>query len=304
MVATNDLFPGFRAEMIEGAGARIFCRIGGEGPPLLLIHGFPSTHAMWHRVAPALAEQFTTIVVDLRGYGSSDAPPDDAEHTVYSKRAMGDDLRAVMRQLGHDRFRVVGHDRGARVAYRMAFDSPELVDRVAVLDILPTAEYWDRLSPAFGLAIYHWMFLAQPAPFPETLIGGAGRYFCDHSMAGWTKDKSLAAFDPVAMEHYRSMFAEPARIAAMCADYRAGASTDLAMDRADRAAGRTITPPLLDVYGYTGLAPSEAHTDVWRKWGANVRGVAVDSGHFVTEENPQATIDALLPFLVADDLEG
>jgi haloacetate dehalogenase len=240
------------------------------------------------------------VLVDLRGYGGSDAPPDDDAHTVYSKRRMGDDVRAVMAHLGHERYRVVGHDRGARVAYRLAFDSPELVDRVAVLDILPTAEYWDRLSPTFGVAIYHWMFLAQPAPFPETLIGGAARYFCDHSIASWSKAKTLDAFDPAAMDHYRAMFDDPARIAAMCADYRAGASTDLGHDRADRDAGRKIVPRLLDLYGATGLAPSDAHSEVWRKWAVDVQGAPVDSGHFVTEENPQATLAALIPFLTAD----
>ncbi|MEO5901990.1 MAG: alpha/beta hydrolase [Ilumatobacteraceae bacterium] len=302
MRPTTNLFPDFSEQMIDGAGAQIYCRVGGDGPPLLLIHGFPSTHVMWHRIAPALAEHFTTVLVDLRGYGRSEAPADDETHSVYAKRTMGDDLRAVMAGLGHDRYRVAGHDRGARVAYRMAFDSPDLIDRVAVLDILPTAEYWDRLSPAFGMAIYHWMFLAQPAPFPETLIGGAARYFCDHSIASWSKAKNLEAFDPVAMDDYRLMFDDPDRIAAMCADYRAGATTDLELDRADRAAGRKIVPPLLDLYGYTGIAPSDAHTEVWRRWAANVRGAPVDSGHFVTEENPQATLAALLAFLTAPEL--
>ncbi len=296
-MTSTDLFPGFRTESVAGEGAQIFCRIGGEGPPVLLIHGFPQTHMMWHRIAPALAERLTVIAVDMRGYGRSDAPPDDDEHTVYSKRTIGDDLRAVMRRLGHDRFRVVGHDRGARVAYRMAFDSPKLVDRVAVLDILPTAEYWDQLNHDFGIAIYHWMFLAQPAPFPETLIGGAGQYFCDHSIASWTKDKTIDVFDPVALDDYRAMFRDPARIAAMCADYRAGAGVDLLLDRADRDAGRRIAPRLIDIYGRTRSGSGTTHTDVWRRWGEDVSGTAVDSGHFVAEENPQATLEALLPFL-------
>ncbi|MCU1503332.1 MAG: putative hydrolase or acyltransferase [Ilumatobacteraceae bacterium] len=297
-MTTTDLFPGFGAETIDGDGARIFCRVGGEGPPLLLIHGFPQTHMMWHRVAGPLAEHFTTVAIDLRGYGRSDAPPDDDAHTVYSKRAMGADLRTVMAHLGYERFRVVGHDRGARVAYRMAYDSPDIVDRVAVLDILPTAEYWDRLDHDFGIAIYHWMFLAQPPPFPERLISGDGRYFCDHSIASWTKDKSLDAFDPVALEDYRAMFDDPARIAAMCADYRAGAGVDLELDVADRGAGRRIAPPLIDIHGRIGLAPSNAHTDVWKRWASDASGVAIQSGHFVAEENPQATLDALLPFLL------
>ena len=252
---------------------------------------------MWHRVAPVLAEQSTVVAVDLRGYGRSTAPADDEEHTVYSKRSMGADVRAVMSELGHDRFRVVGHDRGARVAYRLALDHPELVERVAVLDILPTAEYWDMLSPRFGIAIYHWMFLAQPAPFPERLIGGESRYFCDHSLASWTKDGDLGAFDPTALDDYRAMFDDPARIAAMCADYRAGATFDLGLDRDDRAQGRLIQPPLLDLYGQRGIDPTPDHSDVWRRWAVDVTAAPVPSGHFVAEENAAATAAALVDFL-------
>ncbi|MET0325777.1 MAG: alpha/beta hydrolase [Ilumatobacteraceae bacterium] len=300
MTSTTDLFPGFAEHTIStDDGLDIFCRVGGAGPPVALIHGFPQTHAMWHRVAPALAERFTVVAVDLRGYGRSSAPPDDEEHTVYSKRSMGTDVGAVMTHLGHERYRVVGHDRGARVAYRLAFDHPEVVERVAVLDILPTAEYWDMLSPRFGIAIYHWMFLAQPAPFPERLIGGESRYFCDHSLASWTKDDGLGAFDPIALDDYRAMFDDPARIAAMCADYRAGATTDLALDRDDRARGRLIRPPLLDLYGQRGIDPTPDHTDVWRRWASDVTAGPVPSGHFVAEENPEATTKVLAEFLGA-----
>jgi haloacetate dehalogenase len=298
VTSTTALFPGFTERTITGDDdLEIFCRVGGAGPPVVLIHGFPQTHAMWHRVAPVLADHFTVVALDLRGYGRSTAPPDDAEHRVYSKRSMGGDVRAVMSELGHDRFRVVGHDRGARVAYRLALDHPEVVERVAVLDILPTAEYWDMLSPRFGIAIYHWMFLAQPAPFPERLIGGESRYFCDHSLASWTKDADLGAFDPTALDDYRTMFDDPARIAAMCADYRAGATFDLALDRDDREHGRLIQPPVLDLYGQRGPEPTPDHTDVWRRWAVEVTAAPVPSGHFVAEENPTATAGALVEFL-------
>lgn len=293
-----DLFPGFRSARIEGDGAAVFCRIGGEGPPVLLLHGFPQTHAMWHRIAPALASRFSLVIADLRGYGASDTPADDAGHTTYSKRTMARDLIAVMNRLGHSRFAVVGHDRGARVAYRMALDTPQAVERLAVLDILPTAVYWDRLGHAFGLAIYHWMFLAQPAPLPERLIGGSGEFFCDYTLSSWTKNRDLSAFDPGALVHYRALFHDPARIAAMCADYRAGAGPDVDADNTDRAVGKRIAPSLLALWGTAGLAASGGTPlEVWSEWAADARGAGIDSGHFIPEENPDATVAALLPFL-------
>ena len=189
------------------------------------------------------------------------------------------------------------------MAYRLALDHPDLVERVAVLDILPTAEYWDMLSPRFGIAIYHWMFLAQPAPFPERLIGGDARYFCDHSLASWTRDGDLVAFEPAALDDYRAMFDDPARIGAMCADYRAGATSDLALDRADRTQGRLIQPPLLDLYGQRG-DPTPDHSDVWRRWAVDVTAAPVPSGHFVAEENADATSAALLDFLSRSTAAG
>ena len=295
---SNDLFPDFSSERIDGVdGVRVFCRVGGDGSPVVLVHGFPQTHASWHAVAPALAETHTVVAVDLRGYGRSDVPPDDGAHTVYSKRAMGADVRAVMRELGFGRFAVVGHDRGGRVAYRMALDHPDVVDRVAVLDILPTLAYWERLDRRFGLDIYHWMFLAQPAPFPERLIGGQPQYFCDHTLASWTADHTLDAFTPHALAEYRAMFADPARIAAMCADYRAGATTDVDHDAEDQAAGRVIEAPLLDAYGSTGVAPTSTHGDVWRRWARDVTSTTIPSGHFVAEEDPAATARVLAAFL-------
>ena len=299
MSARTDLFPGFRSARIEGDGATINCRIGGSGPPLLLLHGFPQTHAMWHRFAPDLAAHFSVVLADLRGYGASSMPPDDDAHAAYSKRTMARDMIAVMGNLGHRKFSVVGHDRGARVAYRMALDTPEYVSRLARLDILPTAGYWDRMDRSFGLNIYHWLFLAQPAPLPERLIEHAGEFFCDWTLASWTKSHDLSSFDPAALKAYRAMFREPARISAMCADYRAGATFDNDADNADRTAGKMIEPPLLALWGTAGLAASAATPlDTWKKWAKDVRGTGIDSGHFIPEENPREALAALLPFLL------
>ena len=293
-----DLFPGFESRMIEGDGATIHCRIAGSGPPVLLLHGFPQSHVMWHRVAPAIAKEFSVIVADLRGYGQSTIPASDQAHLAYSKRAMAGDFVAVMGRFGHDRFRAVGHDRGARVAYRMAFDRPTAVERLAVLDILPTWNYWNRLDRAEGLRIYHWLFLAQPHPFPETLIGGAPDAFLDHKLASWTGTRTLASFDAVALEHYRAQLRDPDRRRALCDDYMAGAGPDFDHDEADHAAGRRIAAPLLTLWGSAGIARGAVSpVEVWRNWASDVRGEAIDCGHFLPEEAPQATIAALLPFL-------
>jgi haloacetate dehalogenase len=211
---------------------------------------------------------------------------------------MARDMVAVMNRLGHERFAIVGHDRGARVAYRMALDTPDVVERIAVLDILPTAVYWDKLDRRFGLALYHWMFLAQPAPLPETLIGGSAGFFCDHTLAAWTRTRDLSGFDPRALEHYRAQCHDPARIATMCADYRAGAGPDVDADNADRAARMKIALPLLALWGAAGLAASAGTPlEVWKAWAHDARGAGIDSGHFIPEENPEGTLAALLPFL-------
>jgi haloacetate dehalogenase len=294
---TEDLFPGFESRVVAGDGAYLFCRLGGDGPPVVLLHGYPQTHVMWHRIAPELAERCSVVALDLRGYGRSEVPADDEGHVAYSKRTMARDVRTVMGRLGYDRFSVVGHDRGGRVAYRLALDEPDVVERVAVLDILPTAEYWDRLTPAFGLRIYHWMFLAQPAPLPERLISAEPRFYCDHTLASWTASRSLTPFDPIALENYRAQFEDPARVGAMCADYRAGATVDLAIDAHDRAEGRVIGAPLLDLWGSPGITSGGGHLDVWRRWATDAHGAPVDSGHFLPEENPRAVLDHLVPFL-------
>jgi len=296
-----DLFPDFDCLDIEGEGATIHLRRGGSGPPLLLVHGYPQTHVMWHSVAGQLSQRFTCIVPDLRGYGQSSVPASDPAHLVYSKRAMSRDLVKVMARLGHERFFVAGHDRGGRVAYRMAFDYPRAVERLAVLDILPTWMYWDRLDREESLRIYHWMFLAQPAPLPERLIAAASDYYCDYTLAAWTAAKDLSAFDPTSLEHYRAQMRDPARVHALCEDYRAGAGPDFECDAADRAAGRKIEAPLLALWGRAGIAPgAKSPIDVWREWATTVSGAEIEGGHFVAEEAPEHTSAALISFFSAE----
>ena len=294
----SELFPGSREVRVEANGASILARIGGEGPPLLLLHGFPQSHMMWHAVYPELSKRYTCVMPDLRGYGRSSCPPGDDGNMAYSKRTMAVDAVAVMAQLGFTRFLVVGHDRGARVTYRMALDRPDLVIAIAVLDIVPTAEMWRTMGAALAMKTYHWMMLAQPRPLPEMLLSGDPVGFLDFTIADWTKSRDLGAFDKRALADYRACWAEAERRRAACDDYRAGATIDRELDDADFAAGRHIACPTLALWGDAGI-PSAATSplDAWRAWCDNVVGHGIDSGHFVAEENPQATLSALLPFL-------
>lgn len=293
-----DLFPGFETHWLEADGVGLFARVGGSGSPVALVHGYPQTHVEWWRIAPGLAERHTVVALDLRGYGQSDAPP-SADGAQYAKRVMAADVVAAMRSLGHETFAYVGHDRGARVGYRLALDHPGRLTRLAVLDIVPTAEMWRGMTAARAMAIYHWQFLAQPAPLPETLIGRASQDYIDHTLASWTKAKSLDAFDPRALAHYRAFFAEPARIHACCEDYRAGATLDWRHDEADLSAGRTIDAPMLALWGGAGLpAQGENPLEVWRRWAPHVQGRPIDAGHFLPEEAPEATAEVLAGFLI------
>ncbi len=295
-----DLLPGFASEWIATKSGRIFARVGGKGPPLLLLHGFSETHVMWHRVAPELADRFTLIIADLPGYGWSDMPESDAEHTPYTKRAMAQTMVEAMEQLGHVYFAIAGHDRGGRVAYRLALDHPGRLSKLAVLDILPTSNYWERIDRLYALKIYHWTFLAQPSPLPETLITASSDFFLKTKMASQTKSKTLAAIDPRALEHYLAPFRDPARVHAMCEDYRAGAYADYEIDKADFEAGKKITIPMLALWGDAGIARAAATPlDTWKMWATNVSGAPVDSGHFLTEENPEATARLLREFFTA-----
>lgn len=291
-----DLFPGFATQSIDTPAGKLFARTGGQGPPLLLLHGYPQTHVMWHRVAPALAQRFSLVIPDLPGYGASAAPEADAAHAPYDKRSMAKAMVAAMLSLGHETFMLAGHDRGGRVAYRLALDHPARVTRMATLDIVPTYDMWHSMDRAMALKIWHWQFLAQAAPLPEMLIEKAPVAFLESLMASWTRAKNLSAFDPRALDHYRAAAARPAQIRVHCEDYRAGATTDLANDEADRAAGSTIACPLLALWGAAGIPGEAGPLNIWRPWAPQVEGKAIDSGHFLPEENPDATTAALLEF--------
>ncbi|MBP0616257.1 alpha/beta fold hydrolase [Jiella mangrovi] len=291
------MFDGFTTRIIPGEGADIFCRIGGDGPPLLLIHGYPQTGAMWAPIAERLAERFSLVIPDLRGYGRSSVPQNDAENLAYSKRQMGRDMAAVMSALGHERFAVAGHDRGARVAYRMGFDMPERVARLAVLDIVPVAEVWEQMHAAEAMKIYHWPFLAQPHPLPEALISADPVFYLKYTIASWTGAKSLEPFPPESFAEYAEHFSRPEHIQGACNDYRAGATIDWRLDREDREAGRKIGVPLLALWGSEGIpASGESPLDVWRRWAADVVGRPIEAGHFMVEEAPEETLTALLDF--------
>jgi haloacetate dehalogenase len=307
-VAALVTIDGFEGRMIDTDGGAMFAAIAGEGPPLVLLHGFPQTHVMWGRVAPQLSRSRQVICLDLPGYGESfpssfKSSPSSSQSFASSsqsfatKRAMAVRVCDAMTALGHDRFDIAGHDRGGRVAYRLALDSPERVRRLAVLDILPTCIYWEKMDHAFAMKVYHWPFLAQPAPLPETLIGGAPDYYIKHTLASWTAVRDLSAFDFNALEAYCAQARDPVRLKAMCDDYRAGEAEDVAHDKADRAAGRKIAAPTLALWGGAGIAAGAATPlNTWEDWCEDVRGEAIDSGHFIPEENPAATIAALDQF--------
>ena len=289
-------FAHFAVHEVPLGEATIFARVGGEGPPLLLLHGYPQSSLMWARVAEKLAARFTVVAADLRGYGRSSVPPSQNGER-YSKRAMAEDAVALMAALGFERFGVAGHDRGGRVAYRLALDHPERLTKIAVLDIVPTSEMWAGMDAERANGVYHWMFLAQPEPLPETLIAGAAVFYLEHTLKSWTGDRSLNSFTPEALDAYRAAVRDPARIHAMCEDYRAGATIDRALDEADRAAGRKIATPLLALWGAKGIpAQGESPLDVWRRWALDVSGRGLDSGHFLPEEAPEATAEALAAF--------
>jgi len=291
----TDLLPGFSARRITTAGAGIHCVVGGEGPPLLLLHGYPQTHVMWHRIAPRLAESFTVVCSDLRGYGDSTKPDGGAQHVNYSKRAMAADQVELMRALGFPRFRLAGHDRGARVAHRLCLDHPDAVERVAVLDISPTHTMYARTDKAFATAYFHWFFLIQPFNLPEKLIGADPVYVLRGMLGGL--GGGLATFDPRAFAEYERCFTDPATIHATCEDYRAAASIDLEHDAADIAAGRKVTCPLLALWGEKGVV--HRLFDPLRDWGAvatDVRGTSLPAGHFLAEELPDETLAELQAF--------
>ncbi|MGE0022783.1 MAG: alpha/beta fold hydrolase [Hyphomicrobium sp.] len=291
------MFEGFTSHTVAvGNDIEIAAVAGGSGPPLLLLHGYPETRACWRRIAPALAERFTVVAADLRGYGASSKPPGGGGHAAYSKRAMAADQVALMRALGHERFRLAGHDRGGRVAHRAALDHPEAVERLAVLDICPTATMYAATDKAFATAYYHWFFLIQPADLPERMIVNNTHDYIRRTIASWCKTEG--AFDEAILRHYVEAFFDPAAIHAACEDYRAAASIDLIHDAESDAAGARIAAPLLALWGSRGVVGRQFDVlATWReKSAASVTGHAVDCGHFLPEEAPEATLKALLDF--------
>lgn len=294
---TTSLFPGFTPHRVPTPdGHHIHTLVGGTGTALLLLHGHPQTSAIWHKVAPVLAQHFTLVLADLRGYGDSAKPVGDVEHALYSKRTMAADMLAVMQHLGHTRFTVLAHDRGARVAHRLAADHPAAVQRMVLLDIAPTLAMYEQTSNAFARAYWHWFFLIQPAPLPERLIlADPAAYVRD--MLG-RSGAGLAPFAPHALAEYARALALPGTAHGICEDYRAAAGIDLEHDRADRAAGRRLEAPLLVLWGALGVVHRCFRPLAeWQRVAADVRGEPLACGHYIAEEAPDALLARALPFL-------
>lgn len=291
------MFEGFRRERVPTAGAEIACRVGGEGPGLLLLHGFPQTHVMWHAVAPRLAGSFTVVCADLRGYGDSSNPPGGDDHAGYSKRAMAADQVELMAALGFERFSVAGHDRGGRVAHRLAVDHPGRVERLAVLDIVPTLEVFRATDERIARRTYHWFFLSQPDGLPEHLIGLDPEYYLHECLRRWSAGRD-DFFTTEALAEYERCFRDPANIHSACEDYRAGASIDLLHDEHDL--GRVSDIPLLALWGRNAsLTELYDVPALWRSRFRDVEAVELPCGHFPAEEMPAETAEALLRFMAA-----
>ena len=288
-----SLFPGFQAKRVSTPGGEIHVRVGGSGPPLLLLHGYPQTHAMWHAVAPELAESFTVVCPDLPGYGDSSKPASVPDHEPYSKRGMARELVAMMGSLGFERFRLAGHDRGARVAYRMALDHRERVEKLATLDIVPTYSQWESLTWRGSLGSYHWYLLAQPSPLPERLIGADAEFYVRNTLQRWAGPGF--EFHPEAMAEYLRASSNPETIRAWCEDYRAGAGIDYEVDAADYGK-RKIACPVLALWGQRAGSAARDLLPTWREWAEDVVGGPVAGGHFLAEEAPEETVTALRAF--------
>ena len=294
------MFDGFALERIDVGGVVLRVRHGGHGPPVVLLHGHPRTHTTWHRVAPLLAERHTVVCPDLRGYGESDKPPTTADHAPYGKRAMAADVRALMSALGHERFAVVGHDRGSYVAFRLAMDHPAAVTALAALDSVPIGEALARCDAKFAHDWYHWFFFAQPDLPERAILADPDRWY---GVGDRATPEALGAEN---FADFRRAIHDPATVRAMLEDYRAGLGVDRAADDADRAAGRTVACPVLvawstrddmvDLYGDV--------VRVWRPWAPDVRGVGIESGHHVAEEAPEQLARVLLGFLDPGHSDG
>ena len=293
------MIAGFTERRVEAAGVGFSVNTAGSGPAVLLLHGYPQTHLVWRRLAPGWAERWALVVPDLKGYGASDAPAPALDAANYSKRTMAAELVALMRKLGHERFAVVGHDRGARVAYRLALDHPAAVAKLVALDIVPTGAMWAGATRVFAINTFHWGFLAQGGGLPERLIGGDPDFWLESCCRRWARD--AAALDD-ALDEYKRAFRRPEVVAATCADYRAGATLDDEHDRADLDAGRKIACPMLAIWSGTFVCKgkSPAPLEVWRQYAHDVRGFPVDCGHFIPEEAPAAVAGPIAEFLAVN----
>ena len=291
----THLFPGFSLNRVTRDGVTLHTRRGGQGPALLLLHGHPQTQAMWHRVASTLAQDFTVVMMDLRGYGDSDRPLADADHMAYSKREMALDAMAVMQHYGFERFQVLAHDRGARVAHRLALDHAQAVERLMLLDIAPTLAMYENTTEAFAKAYWHWFFLIQPQPLPEALIDSDPvRYI--RSVMG-RRHAGLAAFAPQAMAEYERCVQIPGTAHGLCEDYRASATIDLVHDRADIAAGVKLAQPLRVLWGEHGAVGQCFDVmGLWRERAVNVSGQGLACGHYIVEEAPEALLAEVFNF--------
>ncbi len=293
------MFDDFEERTANTGRGGVFVRLARSGPAVLLLHGFPETGLMWRDIAPLLARRFSVVVADLPGYGASDCPPPDDEHGGMSKRQMAATLVEAMASLGHRRFAVIGHDRGGRVAYRMALDHPEAIRRLGVLDVIPTAEVWDRADARLALGFWPFSLLAQPAPLPERLLGAAPEAVVDDALDHWG---SPDAFPPEVRRAYIEALRNPAHVHAICDEYRAAAGVDADLDRADIAAGRRITCPLLALWAAEGAlgewyGDSGGPLGIWRRWADDVAGHAVEGGHFFPEKRPDVIAALIGDFL-------
>ncbi|HKJ53616.1 MAG TPA: alpha/beta hydrolase [Gammaproteobacteria bacterium] len=285
----------FDRQVIKVNGVELNVVTGGSGPPLFLLHGFPQTHLIWHRVAPALARDFRLVIPDLRGYGDSQAPPPDPDHRVYSKREMARDIVALAEHFEFERFALAGHDRGARVGYRLVLDHPGRVTRFCVLDIIPTLDVWEQMDADKAVSQFHWPFLATGAPLPERIIGQDPGLFYRSLLERWAGD--LACLDARAVAAYLEQYRDPRRIEAQCEDYRAGATVDRLDDLADREAGRKLDCPVRVLWGRGYLGKKAASPiDSWRRWADEVSETALDCGHFIVEEEPELAQSAMAEF--------
>jgi haloacetate dehalogenase len=296
------MFSGFESSHVDVGETTIFIQRKGHGPPLLLLHGFPQTHAMWHRVAPALAEEFTVVCADLRGYGASGKPASRPDHSPYAKRALALDLVKMMHAQGLGRFCVAGHDRGGRVAYRMALDHPQSVERLAVLDVIPTSEALQRADSRLAMAFWPWSLLAQPAPLPERLIQADPAAVIDDALGNWGSDPG--SFPAAVRNAYVQALRDPGAIHAICEEYRAAATIDVANDEEDRRTGHRIRCPALVLWSADSALDhwyrnSDGPLGIWRAWAIEVTGRALAGGHFFPEQNPSETIAQLHSFFAS-----